>query len=79
MRMSSDRSDPGYLAWVKSGRRARVFLGGTELSCVVTADEKKRMLVRCRTDERGRLVLSADRTEVLTETLHGDVRIEPSR
>lgn len=77
--MSSDPADPGYLPWMRSGRRARVFLGGVELSDVVLADEEKRMLVRCRTDERGRLVLSADRKRVLTETLHGDVRIEPRR
>ncbi|WP_157266523.1 hypothetical protein [Azohydromonas aeria] len=75
MRLSVDPEDPDFLDGCNH-MGVRVFLDGTERSEVVTADEERGLLVRYVTDERGKLVLNAARTEPLRETLHGAVAIE---
>jgi hypothetical protein len=73
MRLSADPNDPAY-APLTGG--IRVFLDGIERCNVVTADEEKRLVVVHPLDERGNLILNRERDEVVTETLHGHVRIE---
>lgn len=55
--------------------RCKVFLDGVERTKVIEADEEKRYIVRYQTDENGTIVLTADRSEVATETMRGDVRV----
>jgi hypothetical protein len=74
--MSSDEGDPGYAEWARHGP-VRVFIDGIERSMVVIADEEKRMAVVLRQDEAGRFVLNEARTEVVRDTIYGDVRIVP--
>lgn len=75
MRISVDSDDPGFSP-LAAGTGLKVFLGGIEISHVVTADEERRELVRLVTDERGQLRLNAERDGAERETLRGDVRIE---
>lgn len=73
MRLSIISDDPGY---VGGPVNVKVFFNGVERSHVFTADEDKRLVVVAALDERGRMQATADREEVLKETLHGDVRID---
>ena len=75
MRASADPFDLGYINWVRD-KPLRVFLNGVEISRVVTADEEQRLVVQARADENGNSILNADKTEILFDTLYGDVRIE---
>lgn len=63
-------SDPGFKP------PYRVFLDGTEISKVFEADEEGRRVVVAVLDDRGRLQLNHDRTEIARETRYGHVRIE---
>lgn len=71
MRISALKDDPGYMV-----RRppVRVFFNGTEINCVFTADEEKRMVVRAAHGKDGKLMFNG--AGIATETLYGDVRIE---
>jgi hypothetical protein len=73
MRASVDQSDPGYNP---AHFGAKVFFEGAQISHVITADEEKRFVIVHCTDERGNVMLTADRTETKTETRYGAVRIE---
>lgn len=75
MRISVDKSDPGYRTWIAAGRPRRVLLDGIELGHVITADEERREIVRFRTDAQGRLIPNAERTACERETLRGTVCI----
>jgi hypothetical protein len=72
MRISADESDPGYLR-PADRRTIQVFLDGTRQARVITADDFKRLIIRCKED-CGHLVF--ENGEVLTETLSGDVEIK---
>ena len=78
MRISIDCEDPGFATWAASAKPVRVYLGGVEISKVITADEERRFVVRHVTDERGNVVLNRARTETMRETVYGDVRIQAS-
>ena len=73
MRLSTIKTDPGY---VRNCYGVKVFLDGIERAKVFAADEEARLIVIAAVDEGGRMRLTKDRTEVLKETLRGDVRIE---
>lgn len=79
MRLSSDKDDPGYEAWVKAGRRARVWLDGVEQEHCVVADDAEGLVVRHKLDEQGRRVLDRAKNQVVTEEVRGVVHIERSR
>lgn len=51
-----------------------VFLDGIERDKVLEADEERRFLRRYKTDELGNVIVQGN--ELVTEVLHGDVRIE---
>lgn len=81
MRISTKAGDPGYSAWqdaIKKGLEVKIFLNGVERIDVITADEQNRLIVKSRRDGDGNFVLSPDRSEILTEVMRGDVRIELS-
>jgi hypothetical protein len=73
MRISAFSDDPGYV-----GRcfGVKVFFNGIERDKVFTADEEKRLIVVPVLDEDGSIMLNKERTEILQETLYGDVRVE---
>ncbi len=73
MRLSTIKGDPGHVA---NSYGVKVFLDGIERKGVFTADEEARLIVIAVHDEHGRMRLNEARTDVLRETLHGDVRIE---
>jgi hypothetical protein len=78
IQLSIHPGEPGYADWVALGprrREVRVLLNGVELTYVISADEAKREVRRYATDERGHVMLNPARSEVITETLHGDVAI----
>ncbi len=75
MRVSIDSSDPGYNPACFG---TKVFLDGTQISGVITADEERRMVFVHCLDESGRVVLTDDRKEIKTETRYGHVRLELS-
>lgn len=76
MRYSVDQDDPGYANWKAIGT-ARCWIDGVERGNVITADEEKRVAVLAVLDDHGMPKLNAARTEVLTETVYGAVRVEP--
>ncbi|TAK94682.1 MAG: hypothetical protein EPO09_09145 [Aquabacterium sp.] len=73
MRLSVDKSDPGYHPLTFG---VKVYLCGVPAKFVVTADEEKGMCVMHVLNEHGQPQLNRERTEVLTETVYGSVRIE---
>lgn len=73
MRLSTREDDPGY---VRGLAGVKVFFNGYERKHVFTADEEKGMIVAAALDAQGRVQLNADRSDVLTETLYGVVRME---
>lgn len=75
MRVSVDEMDlhKGF----NPGRpRYKVFLDGTEIKNVFTADEEARYVEVAMLDARGAMQLNEARTAVLREERYGDVRIE---
>jgi len=82
MRLSADKSDPGYVPWriaVAEGKSIRVLLDGIEQREVVTADDELGVLVRPKLNWEGKLLIDPDnRDRVWLETLQGQVRIEIS-
>jgi hypothetical protein len=74
MRMSTIETDPGYGAWVRAGRRARVFLDGVEQHHCSVADEEAGIIVRCKLDSEGNIYAVGD--EIAMEEVQGVVRIE---
>lgn len=75
MRLSVDKSDPGYSPQAVQ-MRPRVFLDGVRMERVVTADEERGEVVRYRTGPDGRMVVAADGESLEREVLVGAVRIE---
>lgn len=73
MRLSVDKSDPGYCP---ETQRVRVMLNGQEVRGVITADEERRMLVRYARNSDGLIYLRPSGDALVTETVAGDVRIE---
>ena len=73
MRISTLKDDPGY-APEKVG--ATVFLDGTEVKHVFTADEERRLIVQADLDENGKYQLNEDRQSVKMVTRYGHVRVE---
>ena len=73
MRISTIKNDPGYTQGCVG---VRVFLDGTEVGHVFTADEEQRLIVQADLDVTGRLQLTADRQDVKKVTRHGHVRVE---
>lgn len=73
MRISTIKTDPGYTQGCVG---VRVFLDGTEVTHVFTADEEQRLIVQADLDATGRLQLTDDRQEVRKVTRHGHVRVE---
>ena len=79
MRLSTDPTDPGH--WTRGLGVARVYLGGTEITHVLTADEERRMVIQCDLDDDGNLQIDGRGTSdprVRKITRYGHVRIEPS-
>lgn len=74
MRISTFNDDPGYIAPAITGG-CKVFFNGAEMKGVLTADEEKRLIVQADFDARGNYQLNAERTELKTLTLYGDVRV----
>jgi len=73
MRLSVDENDPGFRPHLYA---IKVYFMGTERSHVITADEERRLIVAHQLDSKGHPRLNTDGTQVLRETLYGDVRIE---
>lgn len=73
MRLSVELGDPGYQP-SHITRFARVTLNGQELRSCITADEEAGIAIVHKFDRNGRPVVVGG--DVLTETLHGVVRIE---
>lgn len=74
MRISSDRTDPGFDEWDKIERlAARVYLDGVEIKDVITADEEAGMVIRYKRNAGGGLVL--DGHVLVRETLYGVVEL----
>lgn len=74
MRISCDPNDPGYIEWNSVGRlNARVFLNGTEIRDVITADEEAGMLVHYVRGESGNLLIRNG--VVIRKTLYGKVEL----
>lgn len=81
MRLSVDRTDPGYDNWVKmfvDRHIVKVFFDGIETRDVITADEESRLIVQYERDTNG--ILQIDYTtapcDVKRVTRYGHVRIE---
>lgn len=72
MRLSTEKDDPGYIPKA----RARVFLNGSEVRWVLTADEEQRLVVQADLDERGDPQLAPCGTKIKTVVRCGEVRIE---
>jgi hypothetical protein len=72
VRISIDRDDPGYYTNV---RKSKVYLDGKLVRHVVMADEERRIVIALKIDADGRFLLGPAR-EIMTEELHGDVRID---
>ncbi|WP_414461803.1 hypothetical protein [Hyphomicrobium sp. DY-1] len=79
MRLCTDPADPGYLNWRrfrKDGRKITIFLNGQEIKEVDLCDDIEGTVRRAVMSADGRPQLTEDREELLTETIHGSVRIE---
>lgn len=74
MRVSVDSNDPGWTPHLIG--HVKVFFEGAERRYVFTADEEKRMCIVYVLDDNGNLMLNESRTEILTETIYGHVRID---
>jgi hypothetical protein len=75
MRLSTDPNDPGYSAFIYNKGSIKVLLEGVELKGVITADEEKRFIVQAVFDDNGKYKLNKDKTEVLKQTIYGNVAI----
>lgn len=73
MRVSGDRSDPGYET--PMARYARVFLDHQEIRHVVTADDAEGLVVVEVTDDGGRPVLDRSKKQILRKEMRGHVQI----
>lgn len=58
------------------GRRLKICLDGVQQSRVLEYDITRKFLVRYQTDENGKLLLSDDRENVITERLTGEVTVD---
>jgi len=77
MRLSMDKSDPGFNP--RLARKALPYLDGKYVDYVITADEDQGLLVRYKTQDdshRGdRLVRTLDGNGIETEVLFGKVSL----
>lgn len=69
-----DARDPAFDQAV--GNRLRVSLDGVEMGYVVAYDMAAGTVLRHATDARGSVYLNPERTEIVTETLTGDVAVD---
>lgn len=75
MRLSIDKSDPGYRPDAGGGRWRILFNGRDVGRYAITADEELGHLVRYRIDDAGRYVLDPTTRAPIRDTYLGDVRI----
>lgn len=73
MRLSTNEKDPGYHPLYVG---AKVFVNGSEVSHVRTADEEQGLAYRAMHDEQGNIVIDRATEEFVEEVLRGEVRIE---
>jgi hypothetical protein len=57
------------------GKKWATFLNGQRISRVFAVDEEGGRIWRYKTDERGKVLLNADKTDALYEVLEGQVRV----
>lgn len=78
MRISCRKDDPGYLPWrsLPKPTAVQVYLDGTRVQEVITADDVEGFVLAYVTDESGKPKLSDSRDAFLTERRTGVVRIE---
>jgi hypothetical protein len=72
MRLSVVKGDPGFNP---DTRRWKAFLDGKEVGLVLTADEEEGKIWHYVRDENGKIMLSENKKEFLTEVLEGKVEI----
>lgn len=73
MRLSCREDDPGFQPADKT-LTAVIYLNGSEITGVITADEERGFILRYMRDEQGRI--RVDGNEARTEKLYGKVQIE---
>lgn len=78
-RFSVDRDDPGFSMWSTHGGfdagKWTVFLDGSEIDQVVTADVDEGFVIVNVRDQDGQLKLDATRRAVERQRLEGDVTV----
>lgn len=79
MRISVDQDDPGYKAWKLRGAHkcpVRVFLNGSHVKRVITADTKRGFVLAYQEDAEGKSIVNARRTDAKRYRQYGNVEIE---
>lgn len=78
MRLSADRNDPGYRAYMALGRRrnlVRIMVDGKEIKHCITADSKRGRALVYEVDDSGSFVLNSKGTGAKRRQLRGRVDI----
>jgi hypothetical protein len=79
MRVSADKSDPGFATWMAMPNRTavRIFLDDVEQRHVYTADDVEGTVCRSVLDAEGHAQIDPDNPDqIWREVVHGVVRIE---
>lgn len=74
MRLSADKTDPGY-SWYLRHLCSVIFLDGEKQRFCLTADDEQGFIVRYKADAKGNLVVDLERGEIVREKVFGRVKI----
>lgn len=74
MRVSCNKSDPGYVNFRGYGAH-EVLLNGSVVSEAITADDDRGEVIRLARDEYGEFIFNDARDDLLTELVRGKVEI----
>lgn len=79
MRLSCDKNDPGYAAYMALGEKrhqVQVFVDGIRVQRCITADDEQRFACAHKVDDAGNIVLTPDRKGIEKIEIRGNVVIQ---